>query len=113
MTPLQQHLDDYLAIRRGLGFKLVTEHRALRRFVAFLDDAGEPTITVELALRWVMLPTGVGHAYLAQRMRAVRGFARYLHGIDPATEIPPTRAAASARAPPDPAHLHATRRSPR
>ena len=89
MTALQQHLDDYLAIRRGLGFKLVTEHRALRRFVAFLDDAGEPTITVELALRWVMLPTGVGHAYLAQRMRAVRGFARYLHAIDPATEIPP------------------------
>jgi integrase len=34
-------------------------------------------------------PTRVGHAYLAQRMRAVRGFARYLHGIDPATEIPP------------------------
>jgi integrase/recombinase XerD len=89
MTALQQHLDDYLAIRRGLGFKLVTEHRALRRFVAFLDDGGEPTITVEPALRWVMLPTGVGHAYLAQRMRAVRGFARYLHGIDPATEIPP------------------------
>lgn len=89
MTALQQHLDDYLAIRRGFGFKLVTEHRALRRFVAFLDDAGEPTITVELALRWVMLPTGVGHAYLAQRMRAVRGFARYLHAIDSATEIPP------------------------
>ena len=22
-------------------------------------------------------------------MRAVRGFARYLHGIDPATEVPP------------------------
>src|SRR5207248_9778508 len=35
------------------------------------------------------MPTGVGHAYLAQRMRAVRGFARCLHGIDPATEIPP------------------------
>jgi integrase/recombinase XerD len=89
MTGLTQHVEDYLAIRRGLGFKLTTEHRMLRRFVAFLDDAGEPTITVELALGWVTLPTGVGHAYLAQRMRAVRGFARYMHAIDPATEVPP------------------------
>jgi hypothetical protein len=50
MTALAQHVENYLAIRRGLGFKLTTEHRALRRFVAFLDEAGEPTITVELAL---------------------------------------------------------------
>jgi integrase/recombinase XerD len=61
----------------------------LRRFVAFMDDAGQPTVTVELALEWGTLPRGVGHAYLSQRMRAVRGFARYLHGIDPATEVPP------------------------
>jgi integrase/recombinase XerD len=54
-----------------------------------MDAAGASTITIELALRWATTPTGVGHAYLAQRMRAVRGFARYLHGIDPATEIPP------------------------
>jgi integrase/recombinase XerD len=89
MTALKQHLNDYLTIRHGLGFKLVTEQRVLRRFVAFMDDAGEPSITVALALRWVRIPTGVGHAYLAQRMRAVRGFARYMHGIDPATEVPP------------------------
>jgi len=89
MTALERHLDDYLAVRRGLGFKLTHEQRMLKRFVAFVDDAGEPTITIELALRWARMPTGVGHAYLAQRMRAVRGFARYLHGIDPATEVPP------------------------
>jgi integrase/recombinase XerD len=89
MTALEQHLDDYLAIRHGLGFKLVTEQRALRRFVAFMDAAGQSTVTIELALRWVTSPTGVGDAYLAQRMRAVRGFARYLHGIDPATQVPP------------------------
>jgi integrase/recombinase XerD len=89
MTGLAQHLEDYLAIRRGLGFKLVTEHRALRRFVVFVEDAGASTITVALALDWVTLPTGVGPAYLAQRMRAVRGFARYMRGIDSATEVPP------------------------
>ncbi len=89
MTALEQHLDDYLAVRRGLGFKLTIEQRMLSRFIAFLDDAGEATITSDLALHWATLPTGVGHAYLAQRMRAVRGFARYLHGIDPQTQVPP------------------------
>ncbi len=89
MTALERHLDDYLAVRRGLGFKLTHEQRMLTRFVAFLDDAGEPTITIDLALHWATMPTGVGHAYLAQRMRAVRGFARYLRGIDPHTQVPP------------------------
>jgi integrase len=89
MTALEQHLNDYMAIRRGLGFKLTQEQRMLTRFIAFMDQAGESTITVELAQRWATTPTGVGYAYLAQRMRAVRAFARYLHGIDPATEVPP------------------------
>ena len=104
---LQQHLDDYLAIRRGLGFKLINEQRMMRRFVAFMDDAGEPTITVELAHRWATIPTGVGHAYLAQRMRAVRGFARYLHGIDPATEIPPLALLPARKHRPTP-HIYST-----
>jgi integrase/recombinase XerD len=89
MTALAQHIDNYMAIRRSLGFKLTSEHRLLGDFAAFMDAAGASTVTIELALRWATTPTGVGHAYLAQRMRAVRGFARYLHGIDPATEIPP------------------------
>jgi len=107
VTTLQQHLDDYLAIRRGLGFKLINEQRMMRRFVAFMDDAGEPTITVELARRWATIPTGVGHAYLAQRMRAVRGFARYLHGIDPATEIPPLALLPARKHRPTP-HIYST-----
>jgi integrase/recombinase XerD len=89
MIALEQHVENYLAVRRGLGFKLAHEQRMLNHFVAFMDDAGGSTLTVDLALQWATMPTGVGHAYLAQRMRTVRGFARYLHGIDPATEIPP------------------------
>jgi integrase/recombinase XerD len=89
MIPLARHIDNYIAIRRSLGYKLTSEHRLLSDFAAFMDAAGASTVTIELALRWATAPTAVGHAYLAQRMRAVRGFARYLHGIDPATEIPP------------------------
>jgi hypothetical protein len=89
MTALERHVADYLAVRRGMGFKLNNEQRMLADFAAFMDSAGASTLTVDLALGWATLPTGVGDAYLAQRMRTVRGFARYLHGIDPATEIPP------------------------
>lgn len=105
MTALAQQVEDYLAIRRALGFKLRTERRMLADFAAFMDSVGSATVTIDAALRWATMPTGVGHAYLAQRMRAVRGFARYLHGIDPATEIPPLELA-GAPPPPDPAHLH-------
>lgn len=89
MTALEQRVADYLAVRRGLGFKLITEQRQLASFAAFLDEASASTVTIELALRWATIPTGVGHAYLAHRMRTVRGFARYLRAIDPQTEVPP------------------------
>jgi integrase/recombinase XerD len=51
MTPLANHIDDYLAIRRSLGFKLTSERRLLGDFAAFMDAAGASTVTIELALR--------------------------------------------------------------
>ena len=92
MTPsrLSQHLTDYLAMRRALGFKLVFPGHVLPQFVAYLDAAGASTITVDLAVAWAGLPQGrVLPISLAHRLGAVRGFARWLATIDPATEIPP------------------------
>jgi integrase len=89
MTTLREHLDNYLTIRRALGFKLVNEGRMLSDFVAFLDAADERTITIETALRWAKRPPDGCHAYLALRMRTVRAFARYLHGLDPSVQVPP------------------------
>lgn len=44
MTALARHVEDYLAIRRGLGFKLHNEQRMLADFAAFMDsvDAVQP-----------------------------------------------------------------------
>lgn len=89
MSSLAEHLESYLTIRRALGFKLINEGRMLNDFVAFADAAGEPTITIESALLWAKQPRNGCHAYLSQRMRAVRGFARYLHGLDPSAQVPP------------------------
>lgn len=89
MSDLDTHVQEYLAVRRALGFKLVGEGQLLAEFVAHADAAGERTITTRLALEWARIPRGGSSNYLSRRLRAVRGFARYLHARDPACEVPP------------------------
>lgn len=52
MSALRQRLTDYLALRRALGYRLVDHGRQLASFVDYLDDRGEPTVTVTAALAW-------------------------------------------------------------
>jgi len=89
MSALRQSLGDYLAVRRSAGYKLESVARMLSGFVAFADRAGAGTITTELALSWATQPQQASPIWLAHRLSAVRGFARYLHALDPAAEIPP------------------------
>lgn len=88
MSALGEHVENYLKIRRALGFKLVGEAQLLADFVTFADAAGQPTITTRTALEWARLPESSSPNYRSRRLRAVRGFARYLHALDPACEIP-------------------------
>jgi len=89
MSGLQAHVDDYLRLRRALGFKLVEDERLLGQLVGYLEAASVETVTSELAVRWAQLPVGVHPNQWAKRLRIVRGFAAYLQTIDPTTEIPP------------------------
>lgn len=88
MSALSGQVTDYLRLRRALGFKLERAGRMLPQFAGWLDAAGARTITVELAIAWAQLPDARPIVW-ARRLGAVRGFARYLATIDPATEIPP------------------------
>ncbi len=91
MSTLEQSLTDYLTLRRGLGHQMADAARLLPSFVAYLDARGECTVTVQAALDWCQLPAPVGGVTVVpRRMTAVRGFARFLSGIHPATEVPPT-----------------------
>jgi len=47
---MQTRVDDYLAMRRSLGFKLHGDGRMLADFAARLDDAGQACITISAAL---------------------------------------------------------------
>ena len=89
MSALAEHVQNYLQVRRALGFKLVGEEQLLREFVTFADAAGQHSITIGLAVKWARLPSSGSPNYLSRRLRAVRGFARYLQALDPACEVPP------------------------
>ena len=60
----------------------------LGQFLDHLERAGESTITVAAALDWARLPAGGDSNWWAYRLSAVRGFATYLHALDPAHEVP-------------------------
>src|SRR3990170_6180054 len=89
MIPLRKAVEDYLILRRAMGFKLRDMAIALRHFVSFMEREGAGTITTNLALRWAMQPQQVQPAHWAARLSFVRSFARHLSAIDPQTEIPP------------------------
>jgi integrase/recombinase XerD len=89
MSAIRLAADDYIALRRSLGFKLRDYPWYLHDFVAYLEAGGASTVTAELALAWAKLPGPNAHpAYLGKRLSVVRGFARHLKAFDPATEVP-------------------------
>lgn len=89
MTILRSALVDYLDLRRSLGFGLVRDEKLLAQFIGYLHDHGTDTITVADAVAWASLPVAGSPGWLGMRMRAVRGFANYLHTLDPDVEVPP------------------------
>ena len=89
MKPLTQAIDDYLALRRSLGFKLHSAGVALMNFAAFMERQQAQRITTRLALDWAQQPRDAQPAHWAQRLSFVRGFARHHVATDPRTEVPP------------------------
>jgi len=90
VSALSQAAGEYLALRRSLGHQLADAARLLPRFVAYLDQNGAETVTVEAALAWAQEPDAdPGSTVWARRLTVARGFARHMAGIDPRTEIPP------------------------
>jgi integrase len=90
MSALADAATDYLQLRRALGHKLAEAGRLLPRLVAFLEASGAQTVTLQAALAWAQEASAPpGSTVPGTRMTVARGFARYLAGADPATEVPP------------------------
>ena len=95
MMSLANRVEHYLAVRRRFGSDLSTGKRELRQFAAFADTEDAAWITVDLFLRWKERFGSAGNATWSLRLGLVRGFAKWLHGIDPRTEIPPAALSAN------------------
>lgn len=88
MSSIRQALADYLAVRRALGYKLKRTEKLLHQFLTYVESLGEHHLRVETMLAWATLPKRSDSIWPSYRLCAVRGFARHLHAIDPATEVP-------------------------
>jgi integrase/recombinase XerD len=89
MTSLTQAVNDYIALRRSLGFKLREYGECLREFASFLRKNGSAHITNKLAVEYATRRQHEKPVSWARRLIIIRGFARYRIGEDPRSEIPP------------------------
>jgi integrase len=72
-----------------MGYHLASQGQMLAQFVAYLEAVGAEHLTIRQAMDWAKQPSSAARAWWAVRLSTVRGFARYLSALDPATEIPP------------------------
>ena len=91
MSSLHGKLEEYLAVRRAMGFKMERHEKLLGQFAGFLAENGETAVTIENALAWATLPAAARPRWHALRLSAVRGFAAWLNAADPAHQVPPRR----------------------
>ena len=88
MKRLRLALDDYLTLRRGLGYKLEEAQKLLSDFVSYLERHNSSFVTTKLSLEWATLtPTVASLNRKSTRLSVVRGFAKYLRAFDARTEV--------------------------
>lgn len=80
-------VEEYIALRHGLGYRSVTQERALRSFGRYLDGHEGP-IPLETTLQWTTCTSSGDPCNPARRLATVRGFLRHLTALDGATEVP-------------------------
>jgi integrase len=90
VSALIERAGEYLAIRRAFGFKLDRQGQLLLQFVDYADGLGLHHVTTAAAVAWARQPVDRSPAWWKTRLSVVRGFAGYLHLLDPAHEVPPS-----------------------
>ena len=89
MSAIRSAAEDYLAIRRSLGFKLGTQGRVLMDFVEYLEQTGMTTVTTNAAVEWAATPSSASPLWHAMRLGVARRFAAHLRLLDGRSEVPP------------------------
>lgn len=83
-------VEDYLALRRGLGYRLEGQSRYLRNFAGFLDRTGHHgPVPLQLSVDWATSTSSPDPCNRARRLSVLRDFLRHRAALDGATEVPP------------------------
>lgn len=83
------HVEEFIALRQGLGYRSPSQERALRAFGRHLDRNGQKgPIGLESSLDWATTTASSDPRNPARRLTTVRGFLRHLAAIDGETEVP-------------------------
>jgi integrase/recombinase XerD len=99
---LPQAANDYVTLRRALGYQLRGYERYLADLIADVEHGNAETLTIDAAVAWAIKPTDVLPIQWKTRLGIARGFARYLQTLDAATEVPPSNLLAFRRSRPAP-----------
>jgi integrase/recombinase XerD len=89
MKSLSRHLEDYLALRRRLGFKLRNTEGLLRQFIRFGKENGASDVTTQVVVSWATQRRQSEPVTIAARYRTARLFALYLSTLGGHVEVPP------------------------
>lgn len=77
---LRQAADDYLTLRRELGFKLVDTAELLSSFTTFAAERGDQVVLAETALEWAACGVSVQRRH--RRLRTLELFVEHLRAQD-------------------------------
>ena len=82
-------VEDYITLRRGLGYRSAGPERYLRNFADYVDDQGHHgPIPLEVSMAWAAKTNSADPCNPARRLSVIRGFLRHLSGLDNATAVP-------------------------
>ena len=82
-------VEEFIEMRRGLGYRPSGHEHYLRSFAGTLDRAGHHgPIPLTVSVEWATSTTSADPCNHARRLNVVRGFLRHLSALDGATEVP-------------------------
>ncbi len=88
---ITRQVEEYIAYKQSLDYKLLVEARELRRFAKYTREINfEGTLTSELALKWASLNPNFSRWYMSRRLETIHTYAVYAASFDSQVQIPQT-----------------------
>lgn len=87
---MTKQVEEYLTLRRAMGFDLVGEGYQLHAFARFVEETGHAgPLTTDLLLRWVQAAKKPGPVTASRRVEVLRPFLKYCRQFDPVCPVLP------------------------